>query len=274
MSAVTPAAAAHALAFEDVCLRIGPREILRGVTLELGPGEMLGLAGPNGSGKTTLLRVASGVLPASAGVVRARGRPTALFPPRELARELAVVPQDAHVAFPFRAGEVVLMGRSPYLGPLGFETRADLRLAEEAMERVGIAPLAERSILELSGGERQLVLVARALAQDARVLLLDEPTAHLDLRHKIVVLDLVREYVRSGRSALVVSHDLTLAARTCDRIALLREGALVATGTPADVITPQNLETTFGIDADVLTAPDGAPLIVPRVPAARTPGAG
>ena len=274
MSAVETVTDAPALAFEDLRLRIGPREILRGVTLELGRGEMLGLAGPNGSGKTTLLRVASGVLPADAGAVRVRGRPTASFSRRELARELAVVPQDAHVAFPFRVGEVVLMGRSPYLGPLGFETGADLRLAEEAMARVGIAPLAERSILELSGGERQLVLVARALAQDARVLLLDEPTAHLDLRHKIVVLDLVREYVRSGRSALVVSHDLTLAARTCDRIALLREGALVATGTPADVITPQNLGTTFGIDADVLAAPDGAPLVVPRVPAARTSGGG
>jgi iron complex transport system ATP-binding protein len=274
VSAVAPATAAPALAFENLRLRIGPREILRGVTLELGRGEMVGLAGPNGSGKTTLLRVASGVLPAGAGAVRVRGRSTASFPRRELARELAVVPQDAHVAFPFRAGEVVLMGRSPYLGPLGFETGADLRLAEEAMARVGIASLAERSILELSGGERQLVLVARALAQDARVLLLDEPTAHLDLRHKIVVLDLVREYVRSGRSALVVSHDLTLAARSCDRIALLREGALVATGTPADVITPQNLGTAFGIDADVLVAPDGAPLVVPRVPAARTSGRG
>jgi iron complex transport system ATP-binding protein len=239
VSAVAPATAAPALAFENLRLRIGPREILRGVTLELGRGEMVGLAGPNGSGKTTLLRVASGVLPAGAGAVRVRGRSTASFPRRELARELAVVPQDAHVAFPFRVGEVVLMGRSPYLGPLGFETRADLRLAEEAMARVGIAHLAERSILELSGGERQLVLVARALAQDARVLLLDEPTAHLDLRHKI-----------------------------------LREGALVATGTPADVITPQNLGTAFGIDADVLVAPDGAPLVVPRVPAARTSGRG
>lgn len=274
MSVVAPATDAPALAFEDLRLRIGPREILRGVTLELGRGEMLGLAGPNGSGKTTLLRVASGVLPASSGTVRVRGRPAASFPRRELARELAVVPQDAHVAFPFRAGEVVLMGRSPYLGPLGFETGADLKLAEDAMARVGIASLAERSILELSGGERQLVLVARALAQDARVLLLDEPTAHLDLRHKMVVLDLVREFVRSGRSALVVSHDLTLASRSCDRIALLREGALVATGAPADVITPQNLETTFGIDAEVITASDGAPLIVPRIPAARSPGAG
>ncbi len=274
MSAIATAAAAPALAFDDVRLRIGPREILRGVTLELGPGEMVGLAGPNGSGKTTLLRIASGVLPAGAGAVRVRGRPAASFSRRELARELAVVPQDAHIAFPFRAGEVVLMGRSPYLGPLGFETGADVRLAEEAMARVGIASLAERSVLELSGGERQLVMVARALAQDARVLLLDEPTAHLDLRHKIVVLDLVREFVRSGRSALVVSHDLTLAARTCDRIALLREGALVATGAPADVITPQNLRTTFGIDADVLAAPDGSPLVVPRLPAASTSGAG
>ncbi|MDH3212487.1 MAG: ABC transporter ATP-binding protein [Myxococcales bacterium] len=274
MSAVATAAAPPALAFDAVRLRIGLSEILRGVTLELGRGEMLALAGPNGSGKTTLLRVASGVLPASAGGVRVRGRPASSYSRRELARELAVVPQDAHVAFPFRAGEIVLMGRSPHLGPLGFETGADMRLAEEAMARVGIASLAERSVLELSGGERQLVLVARALAQAAGILLLDEPTAHLDLRHKIVVLDLLRDFVRSGGSALVVSHDLTLAARTCDRIALLREGALVATGAPADVITPENLRTTFGIDADVLAAPDGAPYVVPRAPAAAGPAAG
>ncbi len=256
-----------ALAFEKIGVRFGDREILHSVSLELARGEMLALAGPNGSGKTTLLRVASRVLTASTGRMRVAGRSASDFSRRELARELAVVPQDAPIAFPFRAGEMVLMGRSPHLGPLGFETAEDVKIAREAMARLGIEALAERSILELSGGERKLVLVARALAQDARILLLDEPTANLDLRHGVIVLDRVREFVRSGRSALVVSHDLTLAARSCDRIALLARGRLVATGTPTEVLTRENLRATFGIDTELLTASDGAPVVVPRAPA-------
>jgi iron complex transport system ATP-binding protein len=175
-----------------------------------------------------------------------------------------VVPQDVAVAFPFRVGEVVLMGRSPHLGPLGFESRADVALAREVMERVGIAGLADRSILELSGGERQLVWIARALAQSPRVLLLDEPTAHLDLRHRVAVIDLVREWVGGERSALVVSHDLNLAARSVDRLALLSAGRLLATGPPAEVLRPEPLREAFGIDAEIATASDGSPLVVPR----------
>ena len=259
-----------ALALHDIRVRLGGREILRGVTLELAAGEILGLAGPNGSGKTTLLRVASGVIAADAGQVWVAGREGGSLSARERAREIAVVPQDAHIPFPFRAGEIVLMGRSPHLGPLGFESAADVEQARQAMARVGIEDLAERSILELSGGERQLVLVARALVQAPRVLLLDEPTAHLDLRHRIEVLSLVREFVGEDRSALVVSHDLSLAAQTCDRIALLREGSLQAIGAPAQVVTRANLLDTFGIDAQVLEGPDGAPVVVPRTgPTAR-----
>ncbi len=255
-----------ALVFENVGVRFGAREILRGVNLELARGEMLALVGPNGSGKTTLVRVASRVLTASTGRIRVAGRTVSDYSQRELARELAVVPQDAPIAFPFRAGEVVLMGRSPHLGPLGFETAADIEIAREAMAQLGIEALAERSVLELSGGERKLVLVARALAQDARVLLLDEPTAHLDLRHGIIVLDRVREFVRKGGCALVVSHDLTLAARGCDRVALLESGGLVATGTPAEVLTREHLRSTFGIEAELLTAADGSPVVVPLAP--------
>jgi iron complex transport system ATP-binding protein len=255
---------ASALSFEGIAVQIDGCAILRGVTLDLARGEIVALAGPNGSGKTTLLRVASRVLAPSAGRVLVGGRPAASLSRQALARELAVVPQDARLAFPFTAGEIVLMGRSPHLGPLGFESDADVALAREAMTRVGIEALADRSVLDLSGGERQLVLVARALAQDPKVLLLDQPTAHLDLRHRMVVLDLVRDFVRTGRSALVVSHDLTLAARTCDRIALLRQGELLASGPPGEVITPENLRRTFGIGAEVLAASDGAPLVVPR----------
>jgi iron complex transport system ATP-binding protein len=129
---------------------------------------------------------------------------------------------------------------------------------------VGIEALADRPMLELSGGERQLVLVARALAQDPQVLLLDEPTAHLDLRHRAVVLERVREFARGGGAALVVSHDLTLAARTCNRLALLAGGGVAACGAPADVLQPPLLARGFGVDAEVLDAPDGAPLVIPR----------
>jgi iron complex transport system ATP-binding protein len=255
---------AAALCFEGIGVEIGGRAILREVSLELERGQVVTLAGCNGAGKTTLLRVASRVLRPSAGCVRVGGRDTASLSRRELARELAVVPQDVQVAFPFRAGEVVLMGRSPHLGALGYESRSDVERARAAMERVGIAELAERSMLELSGGERQLVLIARALAQDPAVLLLDEPTAHLDLRHRIQVLALVREFAAAGRSALVVSHDLSLAARSCDRLALLAGGGVLASGPPAAVLTPENLRVAFHIEADVVTAPDGAPLVVPR----------
>ena len=255
---------AAALAFEAISVEIGGREILRDVNLELSAGEILVLAGSNGAGKTTLLRIASRVLRPSGGLVRVRGRKTESLSRRALAREIAMVPQDVQVAFPFRAGEVVLMGRSPHLGAFGYESRADVERAREAMERVGIAALADRSMLELSGGERQLVLIARALAQDPEVLLLDEPTAHLDLRHRIQVLALVREFAAAGRSALVVSHDLTLAARTCDRIGLLAAGGLLAVGRPREVLSRENLREAFDIEAEVITAPDGSPLVVPR----------
>jgi iron complex transport system ATP-binding protein len=257
------------LAFEDVSARVGGRDILRGLSLELGRGELLALVGRNGAGKTTLFRVATRVLPVTRGSVRIGGAPLDSLSRAALARALAVVPQEAHVAFPFSVAEIVLMGRSPHLGAWGFESRADVECAQRAMESVGVADLADRSILELSGGERQLVLVARALAQDPEVLLLDEPTAHLDLRHRLEILERVRDFTRSGRSALVVSHDLGLAARSCDRMALLSEGRVLAVDTPAAVLTSENLLAAFGVEAEVHRAPDGTPWVVPRAPQAR-----
>ncbi len=253
-----------ALCFEGIAVKFGEREVLRGVSLEVPEGAVVALAGRNGAGKTTLLRVASRVLRPSAGRVLIRGAPIDGFSRRDLAKELAVVPQDTPVSFPFRVVEVVLMGRSPHLGVLGFESRADVALARDVMARVGIEEFADRSILDLSGGERQLVLIARALIQEPKILLLDEPTAHLDLAHRVAVLDLVRDFARDGRSALVVSHDLSLSARASDRLALLSEGRVLECGTPTDVLTPENLMTAFGIRADVIQAPDGSPLVVPR----------
>jgi iron complex transport system ATP-binding protein len=254
-----------ALCFDGVAIGLGGNPVLRDVSLSLAPGEIVGLAGSNGAGKTTLFRVASRVLRPDRGEVRLLGRPIGELGRRELACQLAVVPQDVAVAFPFRAGEVVLMGRSPHLSGLGFESPQDVEIARAALAALGIESLAERSMLELSGGERQLVLVARAIAQDPRVLLLDEPTSHLDLRHRTLVLERVREFVaRDGRSALVVSHDLTLSARTVDRMALLADGRLHACGPPGEVLTPDHLRAVFGVEAEILRAPDGAPLVIPR----------
>jgi iron complex transport system ATP-binding protein len=228
---------------------------------------VLGLVGRNGAGKTSLLRLATRVLAPDAGELRLAGRPLAAYTRRELARSLAIVPQDTQLQFPFRVLEVVLMGRSPHLGLLGFETAHDLRLAHEALARVGIAELAERTLPSLSGGERQLVLVARALCQEAPVVLFDEPTAFLDLRHRVDVLGIARDLVRDGRrAALVVSHDLGLAARACDRLALLARGRVLAAGPPAEVLTPERLRAGFDIEARVIVAPDGAPVVVPEAP--------
>ena len=199
------------LRFEGVAVRLGGADVLRGIDLDVAPGEVVGLLGRNGAGKTTLLRTATRVIAPDAGSVRVDGDPVTALSRRELARRVAVVPQETHVPFPFRVAEVVLMGRTPHLGAFAFESPADLERAQQALERMGVAHLADRSILEVSGGERQLVMVSRALVQDPRALIFDEPTAFLDLAHRVQVLGAVRELARDGRAALVVTHDLTLA---------------------------------------------------------------
>jgi iron complex transport system ATP-binding protein len=255
----------RALRFDAVAMKLGERSVLREVSFEVQPGEVVALLGRNGVGKTTLLRLAARALVPDSGTIRLGDRSLDDFSRRELAQVIATVPQDTHVPFPFLAGEVVLMGRAPHQGLFGFESRDDIERAMEAMERVGIADLADRVVTELSGGERQLVMIARALAQQPELLLLDEPTAFLDLRHRIDVLQVVRALAEQGRGALVVSHDLGLAARICDRAVVLGDGMVVAQGRPADVLSPDVLRRAFGIEADVMTAPDGAALVVPRM---------
>ncbi|MDG2049648.1 MAG: ABC transporter ATP-binding protein [Myxococcota bacterium] len=252
------------LAFEDVALNLGGQEVLRGVSLVVRPGEVLGLLGRNGAGKTSLIRMATRQWTPSRGSVRLDGRPIDSVSRRELARSLATVPQDVHVPFPFRAGEVVLMGRIPHQRSLGFETAEDLEIARAAMAEVGVLSLADRPIDELSGGERQLVLFARALAQRPACLLLDEPTAFLDLRHRMDVLEVVRRFAANGGAAIVVSHDFSLAARVCDRIAVLAGGRVVADGLPREVLSREGVAAGFGVDVHILEAPDGSPVVVPR----------
>jgi iron complex transport system ATP-binding protein len=251
------------LCFEALEVELGGRTILEGIDFEVLPGEVVGLVGRNGVGKTTLLRLANGTLAASGGRVLLDGESLATLSRRRVSRAVALVPQDLHVPFPFRVGELVLMGRAPHQPLVGLESDRDVAIAMEALERLGIGHLADRPISTLSGGERQLVLFARALAQDPGVLLLDEPTAFLDLKHRIDVLREVRSFARMGRAALIVSHDLSLAARSCDRIVLLEPGRVGAVGRPAEVLTPENLRRAFGIKALTFSGPDGSLVVVP-----------
>ena len=250
-----------ALALRGVSVALGARPVLRGVELALAPGELLLLAGRNAAGKTTLLRTAAGLVTPSAGRVEVGGRPLAGLGRRELARRIAFVPQETGVPFPFTAGQLVLLGRTPHLGRLAFESRADVAAAERALDRLGLAALADRSVLELSGGERQLVALARALAQDTPLLLLDEPTAHLDLAHRALVLGCLLDLAREGRAVLAVSHDLA-AAGFANRVALLAEGQILAAGSPAEVLRPELLRVALGVEAEVIETRAG-PLVLP-----------
>jgi len=241
------------------------RTVLHGIDLNVAPGEVVGLLGPNGSGKSTVVKLLSGVLGGYEGSARLEGDEIATMARRDLARRLAVVPQEPLFSFPFSALEVALMGRHPHLAGLAFESERDVTLAREALGRCGAASLASRSILELSSGERQRVVFARALAQQPRVLLLDEPASFLDIRHQVEVYDIVRELAETReRGVLTVLHDLNLAAEYCDRIYLLREGRIEAGGTTAEVFTYANLTRVFDtevyVDTNALT---GRLLVVP-----------
>jgi iron complex transport system ATP-binding protein len=251
------------LALDNVTALQGDRAVLRGASLALALGEVLVLAGRNGAGKTTLLRTATGLLAPSAGRVLLDGRALGSYARREIARRVALVAQDTTVPFPFTVEEIVLLGRAPHLGAFGFESREDRRIAGACLERLGIAPLAPRSILELSGGERQLAMIARALAQTPQILLLDEPVAHLDLAHRLALEELLRSLAQEGKAALLVSHDLAGAARAADRLALLADGRVLACGTPREVLRADLMREAFGVEAQLVETSEG-PVVVPR----------
>jgi iron complex transport system ATP-binding protein len=237
---------------EGVARAYGAHAVLAGVDLAVAAGELVGVIGPNGAGKTTLVRMLSGVTPPDAGRVVLDGRPLAAWAPRERAKTIAVVPQDPHVEFPFTVLEIVLMGRAPHLAGLGFAEATDLAIARGALARLDLGGLEDRRLDALSGGERQRVFLARALAQEPRVLLLDEPTTHLDLRHQAAILEVVREGVRTrGVAALAVLHDLNLAAVACDRLVLLAGGRVAAAGTAAEVLRADAIERAFGTTVHV-----------------------
>jgi iron complex transport system ATP-binding protein len=233
-------------------LAIEGADILRGVSMQVRPGEMLGLIGPNGAGKTTLLKLLGGLMKPIGGAILLEGRPLSRWTPREVARVIASVAQGAGSEFAFTAREIVLMGRSPHLGRFEIEGPRDREIAHKAMQTMGIDSLADRYVTTLSGGERQRVFIARALAQEPRALLLDEPTANLDVRHQLDVLALASRLAHQDGLAVVAAiHDLDLAAEFCDRLVVMSEGAILAEGTPEAALTAEYLSAAF----DVLARP-------------------
>jgi iron complex transport system ATP-binding protein len=236
------------------------------VELRVAPGEIVGVIGPNGSGKTTLVNVLASTLRPEAGEVRVFGQRTVEMSSRERAREVAVVPQEPRVAFPFTVMEIALMGRAPFLGRWQLEAAGDLAAAREALEMTEVYELRDRKFNELSGGEKQRVMTAKALCQGPRVLLLDEPTAFLDLRHQVEIYELMRRLAADkGLAVLAVSHDVNLAAMFCDRVAVLFEGAVEAVGRPAEVLKPELLQRVYGVAVGLARHParGEAPLIFP-----------
>ncbi|MGH2573255.1 MAG: ABC transporter ATP-binding protein [Actinomycetota bacterium] len=260
--------ASRGLLVEGVTAGYGARTVLHQVSLAAWPGQVTGLIGPNGSGKTTLVRVASRGLGPREGSVRVGGSDPYAVSARVAARLVAVVPQEVAPAFSYSVLEMVLMGRSAHLSPWGGGGSEDWAHARRAMANAAVEHLADRAYQELSAGERQRVIVAQALAQDAPVLLLDEPTTHLDLRHVVEILALVRGLARSeGKAVLAIFHDLNLASVYCDRIDAMVSGRIVASGPPSTVLTSELVSEVFGIEAEVWRIP-GRPSVVVPPPAA------
>lgn len=238
--------------------------VLRSISFDVCEGEFLGVIGPNGSGKSTLLKAMAGVLSPASGCVMLDGRAVSQIPGRELARYLAVVPQDNPITFDYTVLEIVLMGRSPHLGRFQVESGSDFDIAKDALRRTNLLAFADRKIGELSGGERQRAMIARALAQETDILFLDEPTAHLDINYQVEILHLAqRENLDCGKTVVAVLHDLNLASEFCDRLVMLCEGRVFADGTPEDVITAENVREVYGTSVWVRRHPtSGRPYVL------------
>ncbi|MFH2103064.1 MAG: heme ABC transporter ATP-binding protein [Chloroflexota bacterium] len=253
------------LRIEGLSASYGPRRVLRDITLHVQAGEVLALIGPNGAGKSTLVRAVSGVIPLDQGLLRTNGDDLAVMPPMKRARYLATVPQAISMPPAFTVWETVVMGRTPHLNFLGQTSPRDDAIVRSALERVDALVLAERRVGELSGGEQQRVLLARALAQDTPIMLLDEPNAHLDLQYQVALMTIIQQLAHDdGLAVLVALHDLNLAARYADRVALLVQGELMAMGDPADVLTGELISRAYQLPVTVVPHPLlDIPLVLP-----------
>ncbi len=245
----------------------GRRDVIQGISLKVGSGEMTGILGPNGSGKTTLVLAMAGVIPAREGSIRVAGEDIRIKGARWTARQVASVPQRAEISFPFKCLSLVLMGRYPYLDGWGSYSTADMNAALEAMESTETTYLAHRKIREISGGEAQMVAIARAFAQQTGILVLDEATSNLDVAHKMRVFDVLMDKNRRGTTVLCVMHDLNLAALYCNRLIFLKNGLVALDGNTEDVFTDEYLSRIYETEIRVARHPiTGAPQahFVPR----------
>ncbi len=252
------------LTVESLTCTYGTRAVLNGLDLRVNRGEWLAVVGPNGSGKSTLVRAISRALKPASGRILLNGREISRLSARDLARQMAVVAQDTTVGFDFTVEEIVMLGRLPYLSKLRGETERDRAAVRRALLATGTDQLARRSVTQLSGGERQRVMIARALAQEPSLLILDEPTAHLDISHQVEILDLCRRLNRQeGLTVLAVLHDLNLAAQYADRILLMKDGCRYAEGPPGDLLTEANILGVYGSRVKVIRHPvEGTPHVI------------
>jgi iron complex transport system ATP-binding protein len=248
----------------EVTFAYGAAPVLDRVSLTARAGELVGLVGPNGAGKSTLIRLVAGLAAPQSGAARLAGLDPAVAPRREVARLAALVPQEAHAAWPFTVRDAVMMGRTPRQGLFAVPSRLDEQAVERALAACDLADVADRRLDALSGGERRRIFFARALAQEPRVLLLDEPTAFLDLGHQIAAMRMAEQAARAGLCVLAVLHDLNLAAAYCDRLVVLSQGRVVAEGAAADVLTPERIREVWGVPVwRGENGADGAPIVLP-----------
>lgn len=243
------------------------RPALDGVSMAAAAGCLYAVLGPNGSGKSTLMKALLGVLPLAGGTALLGDRSSTVWVRKELARAVGVVAQSENIAFPLTVREMVAMGRYPHLGPLESETEADRTAIRSALDACDVSAFSSRDVTTLSGGELQRVRIARALAQEPRALILDEPTNSLDIRHEMAILELLRQFADRGLTVVVVTHGLDLAARYADRMLLLDSGRVAAEGTPVEVMTEETISTVYGWPVAVARDPEsGAPRVTPLRP--------
>lgn len=239
--------------FDDVTVALGGRDIVHSASLTAQSGSVVGLIGPNGSGKSTLLRALYRAARPRQGRIRVGGTDVHRLSGREAARAVAVMLQDPHTDFDLTVHELVLLGRAPYRASFGRDTAEDLRIVDDAMRSVDVSDLAGRMATTLSGGQRQRVMLARALAQQTPVLVLDEPSNHLDIRHQLELMNIVRGL---GRTVIAALHDLNLAIQYCDHVVVLADGRVAAEGPPREILTPDLIRATFDVDARLVGGPD------------------
>ncbi|HYB24919.1 MAG TPA: ABC transporter ATP-binding protein [Solirubrobacteraceae bacterium] len=252
------------LAARGLCGGYPGREVLHDVDLEVAEGECVALLGPNGAGKSTLLRMLAGILAPRAGGVELLGRPLASWRRRDAAKLVGYVPQNVALTFPLTVRELVEQGRAPHLGAWRPPAPEDHAAVTEALATVGLTDRVATPVQRLSGGERQLALLGRALATRAKLLVLDEPAAALDVRHQLDLVAILRALVRSGVGMVLVAHDWNLALRLADRLVVLAGGRVFAAGAPAEVVHPTLFREVFGVEVETVPRPDGPPLVVPR----------